>query len=70
VALAGCSLALGVQGWPIDRLWLYLVGSALLVLVGVQLMVSWVVMRTLHELADRQRRVESDLAPPPPQKET
>jgi glycosyltransferase involved in cell wall biosynthesis len=66
VALAGGSLALGVQGWPIDRLWLYLVGSALLILVGVQLMVSWVVMGTLHELADRQRRVERDLAPPPP----
>ena len=28
--LAGGSLALGFCGWPIDRLWLYLVGSALL----------------------------------------
>jgi len=61
---AGGSLALGAQGWAIDRLWLYLVGSALLILVGVQLMVSWVVMRTLDELADRERRVARDLAPP------
>jgi hypothetical protein len=42
--LALASLVLGLYGWPIDRLWLYLVGSALLILVGVQLMVSWILM--------------------------
>jgi peptidoglycan/LPS O-acetylase OafA/YrhL len=63
LAVAGGSLALGLHGWAIDRLWLYLVGSALLILVGVQLVVSWVVMRTLHELSDRERQVDRDLAP-------
>jgi len=52
-ALAAVSMALGMSGWPIDRLWLYLVGSALLILVGVQLVVSWVLMQTLSEVAVR-----------------
>lgn len=69
ITVAGGSLALGVQGWAIDRLWLYLVGSALLILVGVQLMVSWVVMRTLEELADRQGRIARDLAPASPRED-
>ena len=52
--LATASLVLGGYGWPIDRLWLYLVGSALLILVGVQLMVSWILMETLREVAARE----------------
>ena len=52
--LAAGSLVLGLYGWPIDRLWLYLVGSALLILVGVQLVVSWIVMQTLQEVQDRE----------------
>ena len=63
LAVAGGSLALGVRGWEIGRLWLYLVGSALLILVGLQLVVSWVVMRTLQELSERERDVDRDLAP-------
>ena len=55
-ALALASLVLGVYGWPIDRLWLYLVGSALLILVGIQLMVSWILMQTLQEVAARDGR--------------
>lgn len=56
--LALASLVLGHYGWPIDRLWLYLVGSALLILVGVQLVVSWILMQTLEEVAERRRRSE------------
>jgi glycosyltransferase involved in cell wall biosynthesis len=52
-AVAAGSLALGASGWAIDRLWLYLVGSALLILVGLQLIVSWVLMRTLQDVAQR-----------------
>ena len=63
LAVAGGSLALGVRGWEIGRLWLYLVGSSLLILVGLQLVVSWVVMRTLQELSERERDVDRDLAP-------
>jgi hypothetical protein len=51
--LASGSLVLGLFGWPIDRLWLYLVGSALLLLVGIQLIVSWILMQTLQEVAAR-----------------
>lgn len=55
-ALATASLALGLSGWPIDRLWLYLVGSALLILVGVQLLVSWILMETLADVSARERQ--------------
>lgn len=62
VAVAAVALTLGVQGWEIDRLWLYLVGSALLILVGFQLIISWLVMRILEELAEREVHVQRDLA--------
>ncbi len=60
--VAAVALALGVRGWEIDRLWLYLVGSASVILVGVQLMISWVVMRTLEDLSEREVRGRRDLA--------
>lgn len=62
VAVAGYSLVLGLNGWEIERLWLYLVGSALLILVGFQLIISWLVMRILEELAARDMQVQSDMA--------
>ena len=52
--LAGVSLALGANGWEIARLWLYLMGSAMLILVGVQLMIYWILMRVLEELSQRE----------------
>ncbi len=58
--LATGALVLGLYGWPIDRLWLYLVGSALLILVGVQLVVSWILMQTLQEVAERNARRRTD----------
>jgi hypothetical protein len=42
-------------------LWLYLLGSAMLILVGVQLMISWVVMRILEGLNQRALLVAADL---------
>lgn len=62
LALASTALALGVNGWDITRLWLYLTGSALLMLVGLQLFVSWVVIKTLDELCDREFLAGRDLA--------
>jgi hypothetical protein len=59
VALAGGSLALSQAGqWDIARLWLWLVASALLVLVGLQLIVFWVVLQVLDALNRRETRVE------------
>ena len=55
------SLGLGFSGWPVSRLWLYLLGSAMLMLVGVQLMISWVVMRVLEGLQQREMLVVADL---------
>ena len=56
LAVASGTVALGMQGWEVSRLWLWLVGSALLVLVGLQLVVSWIVMRVLEELSERGER--------------
>jgi len=61
LVLAGVTLALGINGWEIARLWLYLVGSALLMLVGVQLVLSWVLMKTLDDLSQREIRGRADL---------
>ena len=54
-------LALGLNGWPISRLWLYLVGSALSTLVGLQLVISWLLMRMLEQLSEREVRANNDL---------
>jgi glycosyltransferase involved in cell wall biosynthesis len=62
VILSIGTLILGVQGWAIERLWLYLVGSALLMLVGLQLTISWVLMRTLEELSERELHAQHDLS--------
>jgi glycosyltransferase involved in cell wall biosynthesis len=54
IAASGTSLALGVLGdWDIARLWLWLLASALLVFIGLQLTVSWAVMRVLEALSER-----------------
>jgi glycosyltransferase involved in cell wall biosynthesis len=61
LTLGGISLVLGFGGWPVSRLWLYLLGSAMLILVGLQLMISWVVMRVLEGLNQRELLVSADL---------
>ena len=55
------SLALSLGGWSIERLWLYLLGSSLLLMVGLQLAVFWLVMRVLAELSRREVEVNHDL---------
>jgi glycosyltransferase involved in cell wall biosynthesis len=59
--LGGISTYLGVNGWEISRLWLYLLGSAMFILVGVQLIIYWVLMRVLEELSQRDERTRKDL---------
>ncbi|MBN1657052.1 MAG: glycosyltransferase family 2 protein [Anaerolineae bacterium] len=61
LVLGGISLRFGFTGWPVSRLWLYLLGSAMLILVGVQFQISWVVMRVLAGLNERERMVTADL---------
>jgi glycosyltransferase involved in cell wall biosynthesis len=61
LALAVVSLILGIGGQDISRLWLYLLGSAMLVLVGLQLVISWFLMRKLEELSEREVQTKTDL---------
>ena len=65
-ALAGfilgvLSFILSLRGWDLNRLWLYQLGSASLILVGLQLIISWVVMRVLEELSEREARAAQDM---------
>ena len=51
VSVACGSLMLALRGWPIERLWLYLTGSAMAVLVGVQLLLWWLMASVLRQLS-------------------
>lgn len=62
-AIAVVTLVLGVQGWDITRLWLYLLGSAMMVLVGFQLLINWFLMGILSELSKRSDYVAQDINP-------
>jgi hypothetical protein len=55
------SFILGMQGWEISRLWLYLLGSALLTLVGVQLIIYWILVQILDELSRRDMATQHEL---------
>lgn len=61
LALGITSFVLGLNGWEIARLWLYMLGSAMLILVGVQLMIYWILMRVLEEVSQRDEMAQKDL---------
>lgn len=61
VVIGLVSILLGINGWAIDRLWLYLLGSAMFILVGVELIVYWILMRVLEELSQREMLTQKDL---------
>jgi glycosyltransferase involved in cell wall biosynthesis len=61
LGLCGVSLVLGVSGWSIDRLWLYLLAGSMLILLGLQLIIFWIVMRVLEELSKRESIIQDDL---------
>ena len=56
------STVLGVSGWEIQRLWLYLLGSAMFILIGVQLIIYWILMRVLEELSHREDLMRKDMS--------
>jgi len=60
LVLGMISLVLGVSGWEIARFWLYMLGSAMFILVGVQLMIYWLLMRVLDELSQREELSRKD----------
>ena len=59
--LGSVSFALGVNGWEITRLWLWLLGSALFVLMGIQLMVFWTLIQVLDALDERDEQIGAEL---------
>ncbi len=59
------SLGLSLGGWPVERLWLYLLGAAMSSLLGLQLAVFWLIMRVLDELSQREVQVALDLEAQP-----
>lgn len=61
IAIALVSLALGVQGWDIERLWFYLLSSAMLFLAGIQLIIYWLLLRILEELSKREFLTKQDM---------
>ena len=61
VSLGGVSLVLGMNGWAITRLWLWMLGSALFVLVGVQLVLFWLLIEVLDSLDEREEQIGADL---------
>jgi hypothetical protein len=65
LAIGATSLGFSLDGWPIERLWLYLLGAAMLALVGLQMAVFWVVVQVLGELSQREVQVTRDLAGQP-----
>ncbi len=59
LGLAILSLAIGE--WPIERLWLYMLAGTMLILVGLELVIFWLIVRTLDELSKRDAKVQIDL---------
>ncbi|MCB0234812.1 MAG: glycosyltransferase family 2 protein, partial [Anaerolineae bacterium] len=55
------SLVLALEGWPASRMWFYYLLSALVFLVGLQFLISWILMRVLEELSQRDRLAAEDL---------
>jgi hypothetical protein len=59
--LAVVTLLLGLGAWPIARLFFWLLPAAMVFLIGLQLLIGWLIMRSLEELSHREVGVASDL---------
>jgi glycosyltransferase involved in cell wall biosynthesis len=60
-AIGLAALLVGAGSWEIGRLWFYMVCSALIFLVGVQLLVYWLLLRILEELSQREILTKQDI---------
>jgi hypothetical protein len=54
LTISTISAVLATRGWPIERVWLYLTGSAMMMLVGLQLGMAWLMGSVLRELSHRE----------------
>jgi hypothetical protein len=59
--IALVALLIGADSWEMNRLWFYMVCSALIFLVGVQLVVYWLLLRILEELSQREMLTRQDM---------
>jgi hypothetical protein len=56
------ALALGLKGWDIQRVWLWLLGSTLFLLLGVQLGLFWMLIRVVDTLLERDSQSAHDFS--------
>lgn len=54
-------IILGITGWDISQQWLYFIGSTVLILMGVQLLISWTIVQVLDEVRQRDELTKADL---------
>jgi glycosyltransferase involved in cell wall biosynthesis len=64
VVMSVIVLVLFSQSRSLEQLWFWLTFGALLIFVGGQLVMSWIVLRVLEELAKREITAQRDLADP------
>ena len=53
------SFILALQNWSLERLWLYLLAGTMLILVGLQLIIFWIIVRILDELASARSKCKT-----------
>jgi hypothetical protein len=61
LSLGLASVLLSLNGWPIYRVWFWLLAAALSAILGLQLLVFWVITQVLGELNQRGADVARDL---------
>jgi glycosyltransferase involved in cell wall biosynthesis len=61
VIVGTAGVVLGLTGSEITRLWLWLLGSAMFILVGVQLVLFWLLIQVLDALDEREAQIGADL---------
>ncbi len=61
IVISGIALALVAQEWTFEDMWFWLVFGSLLIVVGAQLGMSYLVIRVLDELAQREARTRREL---------
>ena len=54
-------LALALSGWTLEQMWLWMIAGAMATLIGVQLIVSRVIMNVLSDLSQRESRQSEDM---------
>lgn len=55
------SLGFSFGGWETARLWLYLMASAMAILIGMQLIIYYILIRVLDEVSQREELTKLDL---------